>query len=167
MNSWYVVHSHARGEQLALTNLQRQGFEAYLPQYLKRRRHARRTDWVLAPLFPRYLFVTMDVARTRWRAIHSTIGVRYLICNGDLPSPIPPAIIDEIQAREDDKGVVAMDRRPSFRKGEVVQITTGALCDQVGLFDCITDDERVVILLELLGRHVRVHVPAEAIRAYS
>ena len=166
MNSWYVVHTHPRGEHLALTHLRRQDFEAYLPQYLKRRRHARRTDWVLAPLFPRYLFVNMDVAQTRWRAINSTIGVHYLVCNGDAPSAIPPGIVDEIRAREDDKGVVVMEHGPLYKKGEVVQITTGALSDQVGLFDCATDDARVVILLELLGRHVRVHVPAEAVRAY-
>jgi transcriptional antiterminator RfaH len=167
MDSWYVAHTHPRGEHLALTNLRRQKFEAYLPQYLKRRRHARRTDWVMTPLFPRYLFVNMDVAQTRWRAINSTIGVHYLVCNGDLPTPIPPGIVEEIRAREDDKGVVLMDRGPLFKKGEVVQITTGALSDQVGLFDCATDDQRVVILLELLGRHVRVHVSAEAVRPFA
>ena len=33
----------------------------YLPRYLKRRRHARRVDIVAAPLFPRYLFVAIDM----------------------------------------------------------------------------------------------------------
>ena len=61
MDFWYVVHTHPRGESLAFVNLQRQGLEAFLPQYLKRRRHARRTQWVPAPLFPRYLFVKMDI----------------------------------------------------------------------------------------------------------
>ncbi len=152
---------------MALRNLQQQGFDAYLPQYMKKRRHARRTDWVRTPLFPRYLFVGMDVEKTRWRAIHSTIGVHYLVCHGERPTPVPPGIVEEIKAREDDKGIVVINRELSFKKGEVVQVTAGALCDQVGLFDCATDDERVVILLELLGRHVRVHVSAEAIRTYS
>ncbi len=43
MKQWYVVHTHPRGERLAAVNLRRQGLDAYLPQYLKRRRHARRT----------------------------------------------------------------------------------------------------------------------------
>ena len=39
---WYVVSGPMPGaEAKALYNLGRQGFEAYLPQYLKRRRHAR------------------------------------------------------------------------------------------------------------------------------
>ncbi len=60
MKRWYVVHTHTRGERLAMVNLRRQGLDTYLPQYLKRRRHARRTEWIPAPLFPRYLFVAMD-----------------------------------------------------------------------------------------------------------
>ncbi|MCH7693162.1 MAG: transcriptional activator RfaH, partial [Proteobacteria bacterium] len=42
MKRWYVVHTHTRGEPLAVVNLRRQGLDAYLPQYSKRRRHARR-----------------------------------------------------------------------------------------------------------------------------
>lgn len=58
--NWYAVYTQAGKERFALQNLANQGFEAYLPSYRKRRRHARRVDTVLAPLFPRYLFVRMD-----------------------------------------------------------------------------------------------------------
>ena len=60
--AWYVVHTHPRAEAKALLNLDRQGFSCYLPRYLKRRRHARRLETVAAPLFPRYLFVALDLA---------------------------------------------------------------------------------------------------------
>ena len=62
------------------------GFETYLPRYEKRRRHARRVETVAAPLFPRYLFVAIDLASQRWRSIHSTIGVSRLVCNGEDPA---------------------------------------------------------------------------------
>ena len=61
MNRWYVAQTHAQAEAKALLNLARQGFQSYLPQYVKRRRHARRVEWVKAPLFPRYLFVRFDL----------------------------------------------------------------------------------------------------------
>ena len=70
--AWYAVHTHAGAESRAVWHLERQGFAAYLPQYSKRRRHARRTEWVRAPLFPRYLFVWVDIAKQRWQAIQST-----------------------------------------------------------------------------------------------
>ena len=166
MESWYVVHTHPRGEPLAIINLNNQGLETYLPRQLKRRRHARRTEWVPAPLFPGYLFVRFDLDRTRWRAIHSTFGVRYLVCNGELPAPVPHGIVEDIRSCEDDDGVVIVSKQAPFDKGERVQIMTGALRDQVGLFDCATDDERIFILLDLLGRQVRVRVPLETVSVY-
>ena len=63
MTAWFAVYSRARAEATAQEHLRRQGYEVYLPRHLKRRRHARRTDFVLAPLFPRYLFVAFDRSR--------------------------------------------------------------------------------------------------------
>ena len=62
---WYVVQTQVNGEVKAAQNLLRQGFEIYLPRYLKRRRHARKVDFAAKPLFPRYLFVAIDVAAQR------------------------------------------------------------------------------------------------------
>lgn len=165
MERWYVVQTHARAEQRAVWHLRNQDFEAYLPQYLKRRRHARRTDWVRAPLFPGYLFVAIDIARMRWRAIASTIGVCRLVSDGERPMPVPPGVVEEIRAREDGDGLVRMASQRPFKRGEVVQITSGALADRAGLFECQVEEERVILLIELLGRQVKVKMPLEAIAA--
>lgn len=167
MPLWYAAHTQPKGETLAADHLRRQGFEAYLPRYLRRRRHARRTDWTAVPLFPRYLFVRMDTERVRWRAIHSTFGVQHLVCHGDTPAALPPGIVEAIQAREDTGGLVTINVAPPFAKGEAVQVTEGAFALQVGLFDAVTDDERVSILLTLLGRQIKVRVPAYTVRAYA
>jgi transcriptional antiterminator RfaH len=162
---WYVVHSHANGEVKALHHLVRQGFEAYLPRYLKRRRHARRVDWVSRPLFPRYLFVRLDPDRLPWRSIRSTVGVSHVICNGDGPVPVPGGVIEALRAQEDGQGMVSQDARIPFRKNELVRVDSGPLSDQVGLFDCASDEERVFILLDLMGRQVRVRVPVDTLQA--
>ena len=49
---WYVVRTQPHAESKASAHLGRQGFETYLPRYLKKRRHARRVETVQAPLFP-------------------------------------------------------------------------------------------------------------------
>lgn len=166
MERWYVVQTHARAEQRAVWHLRNQGFGAYLPQYLRRRRHARRTEWVRAPLFPGYLFVAMDIARMRWRAVASTIGVCRLVSDGRSPTPAPPGVVEEIRAREDGDGLIRMDRQRPFKRGEMVQITSGALADRAGLFECQVEEDRVILLLELLGRQVEVKIPLEAVAAY-
>jgi transcriptional antiterminator RfaH len=165
MNQWFVAYTHARAEGTALRHLRQQGFGAYLPQYLKRRRHARRVDWVPWPLFPRYVFVAMDLDKSRWRAVRSTIGVSDLVCQGDRPAPVPPEIVAEIRAREDDRGLVRIDPRTRFKKGDPVQIEAGPFSNVVGLFESVTDQERVIVLLNLLGRQVRASLPPEAVCA--
>jgi len=165
MKTWYAVHTHVRAEEKAAFNLRRQGFEVFSPQYRRRRSHARRIEHVPAPLFPRYLFVTFDAETTPWRAIQSTFGVCYLVCNGDSPAPIPAGVVEDIMGRQDEGGYVAMYNVDTFKKGQSVQVINGALCDQVGLFECATDDERVVILLEMLGRRVKVRLPIDSVAA--
>jgi transcriptional antiterminator RfaH len=165
MERWYVAQTHPQAEARALEHLARQGYAAYLPRYLRRRSHARRIDTVKAPLFPGYLFVCMDVAKTRWRAIRSTIGIRALICEGERPVAVPAGVVEDIRAREDETGLVPVAPMVPFRPGDEVRVTAGALRDQVGWFQRVADGERVVILLKLLGRQVPFAVPLGALRA--
>lgn len=165
MKQWYVVQTHAMAEEKATFNLKRQGYSAYLPQYLKKRSHARRIDWVARPLFPCYLFVEMGVEATQWQAIRSTIGVSHIICLGEQPSPVPVGIVEAIIDCEDEKGHIGLSLGGLFNKGQEVEITHGPMADVSGIFDCNVDKDRVFVLMNLLGRQVRVRVPLEAVRA--
>ncbi len=163
MGRWYVVNTQPRKEESAREHLLRQGFDVYLPRWRKRRSHARRIEWVPAPLFPRYLFVGFDIGITRWRVIQSTVGVSHLVCNDGLPLPMADDIVEQIRAREAANGLI--DVAPAFRKGQPVVVGEGPFLDQIGLFECMNDAERVIVLLSLLGRDVRIKVPTYAIRA--
>ena len=161
---WYVVQTHPRSELRAAAHLQRQGFASYLPRYRKRRRHARRVETVEAPLFPRYLFVAIALAAQRWRSIHSTVGISRLVCNGNDPAPLPDAAIAQLRAREQD-GFVLLPPRPSFKPGEPVRILDGAFTACLGLYDGMKDGERIAVLLDLLGRKVRIFLDPESVAA--
>src|SRR6266481_9062605 len=112
--AWYVVQTHPHAEAKAASHLVRQGYSIYLPRYLKRRRHARRIETVVAPLFPRYLFIAIDRMTQRWRSIQSTIGVTHLVCNGEEPATVTDRVIAELRDREDEHGFIQFDRRPRF-----------------------------------------------------
>jgi len=160
---WYVVQTQAGAEHKAVMHLARQGFKTYLPRYLKRRRHARRIDVVAVPLFPRYLFVEIDLDVQRWRSIYSTLGVSRLVSNGDYPAPVPDEVVGSLKSRENASGLVALDQRPKFKVGDKIRVLEGAFYDCLGIYDGMSDRERVEILLDLLGRKVRVLLSAEAI----
>jgi len=162
---WYVAHTHPHAEAKATAHLSRQGFDIYFPRYIKRRRHARRIETVPAPLFPRYLFVAIDLNAQRWRSIFSTVGVSRLVCNGEDPSPVPVGIVEALKSREDANGFIKLDCRPRFHVGDKIRVLDGAFSSYLGLFDGMAERERIAILLDLLGRKVRVILDADLVAA--
>lgn len=165
MRCWHVVHTHANAEWKALANLRRQGFEAYLPRYRKFRRHARKTEVVAAPLFPRYLFLRLDAGKERWRSVLSTFGVAALICRDGAPAPIPDGIVEGIQAREDADAFIDLTRQAELKPGDAVRVMSGTFADHAARFLGLAARERVVLLLDILGRSLRIEVPRESVTA--
>lgn len=164
MKRWYVAHTQPHREARALVHLLRQGYETYLPRYLRLRRHAGRVERVAAALFPRYIFINMDIAETRWRSINATVGVLGLVMAGDAPAPVPDPVIAAIRKRET-AGYIRIDLGSSLRPGQRVLLNTPSLLNYEAIFECATDNDRVLVLLQLLGREVRAEVPSYAVAA--
>lgn len=159
---WCVIQTRPNQEEKARFNLMRQGFEVYLPRYSKRRRHARRTEVVARPLYPRYLFSRLRPDQP-WRSIHSTFGVARLVESEGRPAIINDDVVAAIREREDEHGLVVLDPLGDLKAGDRVRITDGALAESLGLVERITDERRVTLLLDMLGRKVRVALAADAI----
>ena len=160
-----MVQTQVNGEAKAAQNLLRQGYAIYLPRYLKRRRHARKVDFTAKPLFPRYMFVAIDIATQRWRSIQSTFGVSRLVSNGDDPAMVPEGVVHALKAREDEKGFIRLDVKPTFAPGDKVRVLAGAFMDSAGLFAGLADHDRGSILLDMLGRKVRVLLDTDMVAA--
>ena len=163
MNRWYVANTRAKDEHRAALNLRRQGFVVYLRCYSKRRSHARRIDYVRAALFPKYVFINLNLDDSHWACINSTRGIHHLITVGNRPSQVPFGIVEEIKSREGEGGLVSLNRQFNIKKGDRVTVTSGAFCDQSGIFERQDDENRIVILLQLLGREIKVSLPPAAI----
>ena len=88
-----------------------------------------------------------------------------LVRFGNRPASVPTDIITEIMARQDEKGLVKAYTGCTFKAGERVRIIDGPLNDLEGLFHCVTDEERGTVLLNLMGREVKVRVPLETVYA--
>jgi len=161
---WYVVRTHPRAEAKALGHLARQGFRAYLPQCEKRIRHAGTTRTVLRPLFPRYLFVWLDVEGGRWRPVLSTVGVSDLVRRGDAPARVPSGIVDALRAREAGGAFRIGGALRDLGLGDRVRIVGGAFAELAGRFLGLDERDRVLVLLDLLNREVAVDIPIDAVQ---
>jgi transcriptional antiterminator RfaH len=164
---WLVVRTQYRKEEEAERHLRKLGrklgFEPYLPRCSKDISHAGRTKDVLRPLFPGFLFVEVDPTFCRWGDIKRTIWVREILTNGERPSAVPQAVIDEIKSREKQGGGVVKLAPPKFERGQAVRITEGLLAGVDGLFEEMRGKGRSMLLLSMLGR--KVHIAAAAVAA--
>lgn len=164
--SWYAVRTQTNAELRAVAHLRNQGYDVYLPCYRKKRRHARRVETVLRPLFPGYLFVHLDVKQQAWRPINGTVGVMGLVQFGAELPPIPLSVVEALKNHEDGGGAVRL-LPDNLQQGDKVQVREGAFEDCVGVLADIPDAQRVILLLDLLGREVRVRLPAERLARVS
>lgn len=165
MDSWYVVYTQPRSEDRAAWHLQNQGFNCFLPRFLKTRSHARKKDTVLEPLFPRYLFVKFDADISRWRSINGSRGVVSLLTDGVRPLPVPDSFVERLRTECDETGITSLDRIGVFAKGSCVRVTSGPFVGQVGEVADVLDKgiDRVRVLLRLLGVETCMQVPAHAL----
>lgn len=155
---WVAVAAHPHKERVALDNLARQGFPTYCPMLRVRVRHARKSQDLLRPLFPGYLFASVEPDQHRWRPILSTLGVRSLVRSGDRPSYLPDAFVRSLQAREVD-GAIARPAVP-FQVGQPVRLTSGSFAGLIATIIEMHERDRLVVLLGLLNRPVKVSVEA-------
>jgi len=107
----------------------------------------------------------LDLTAQRWRSINSTVGVSQLICRGDIPVPIASTVIEHLKRSEDDGGHILLPSQALFRRGDAVQIVEGPFASCLGIYQETTDNDRVAILLEFLGRKARMVVDADLIAA--
>ena len=155
---WYVAQVKPSGFARAEANLNRQGFETFMPLRSMTVRHARQMRDVLRPVFPGYLFIKFGSERADWRKINSTFGVSKLISfEAGKPAPVPDPLMAGLRARCNDHHV--LQSLNDLRTGERVRMLSGAFADFVGEVEEIVSNDCVRLLFELMGQTTRVDVP--------
>jgi transcriptional antiterminator RfaH len=134
----------------------------WLPTFKRSRRHARRIETVLAPLFPGYLFVELDLTQQIWSPINGTVGVRRLLCENMRPARVPDSFMEGLRQKTNGTGVVAM-AGSSLRRGQKVRLVAGPFVDCIGTLLRLDTKDRVALLLSILGQQVRAVVSTEMI----
>ena len=97
MPHWYAVQTKPRQEQVAVTHLERQHFEIFLPRIRAARHRRGRWQSTIEPLFPGYLFVQLEFGAQNTAPIRSTRGVIGLVRFGGEPQPVPRTIMQALR----------------------------------------------------------------------
>jgi transcriptional antiterminator RfaH len=164
MQRWYLIHTKPSAETVAQSNLDRQGYEVYLPRIvLAARRNGQWQDRIGA-LFPRYLFLHLNEGWQALSPVHSTKGVASVVRFGSRYTIVPDAVIQDLRAREDAvTGLHRLNRGSRMSPGAKVKVGMGPFDGLEGVFRREAGEDRVVVLLQVLGHDVSVCIPVDSI----
>ena len=164
MLRWYLIHTKPLNEAIAVENLERQGYEVYLPRVVQSVLRAGRPQERVAPLFPRYLFLRLNEGLQPLAPAASTVGVAGIVRFGSRYPVVPDKVIRDLQARaEPGSGLHRLSCGPRLTAGSSVRIRLGPFDGLEGVFEREAGADRVVVLLRLLGQEATVCVPVESI----
>lgn len=155
MLGWSVIHTKVARELSTAMGISQLGFPTFYPLHRRTRIHNHRTESLIGPLFPRYIFVQFDRDADEWGLILTTKGVRDILrdCAGK-PCRVPNEVMTEMKSRLD-SSPDAIEPDPVYSVGQKVRITDGVLEGFEALFEG-SAQQRTYALLEIIGRKVKV-----------
>src|SRR5262245_53253552 len=97
--SWYVIHTHAKQEDRACSNLKVLGVPTFNPKIRERcnNRFVNALTYMTKPLFPRYIFAQFKI-NDLYHKVRFTRGIYSVISFGEVPTSIDEEIITLIQS---------------------------------------------------------------------
>ena len=150
---WFILQFKANSHHQATKNLNRQGFETFLPLHDTTSRKASRFINTTRPLFPGYMFVKFDWAESKWHKINSTYGVSRLVTFNSTLKSLPSTVIDNLMARYDLSGKLLSEEK--LKQGDRVKILHGPFADFIANIESYETDQRIWILIDLMGRKTK------------
>jgi len=163
MSEWYVLQTKARQEAVAEHNLENQGFKIFLPM-LRAQRHVRgRWQSMFEPLFPGYLFIELDMKTQNTAPIRSTRGVLRLVRLGAILQPFPANLLQALMDAQAAHGD-AIDPSTMFASGDEVTLLSGPMAGLKAIFKARNSQDRVILLLNLMGTETQVNVSPHQIK---
>jgi transcriptional antiterminator RfaH len=164
--SWYLIMAKPRQEMLARDNLERQGYEVYLPRLHVRRRRNGKYVLVVEPMFPRYFFIRLDKGEDNWAPIRSTYGVSKMVYFGFEPARIADELVDSIKSHDDEHGIQEIAVK-ELSSGDKIRVIDGVMSGYEGIFQAKTGKERVTILLQYADKSTPVEVSVDHVERVS
>jgi transcriptional antiterminator RfaH len=147
--NWFAIHTKSRRESFAAANLYALGLGILFPQIKVERLMRGSAQQMIKPLFPGYFFARF-CPENSLESVKAARGVLRVVSSGRMPIPVPDAIVQEIQDRVQEDGLIRI-RSQALAPGTLVTIQSGPFEGMMGRVERELDDrKRVAIFLETL-----------------
>ena len=159
---WFILQFKPNSHHQASKNLNRQGFETFLPLHDTTSRKASRFITTNQPLFPGYMFITFDKAESKWHKINNTYGVSRLVTFNAILKPIPTTFVNNLMKRYDSSGKLLPIKK--LKKGDRVKVLKGPFANFIATVETYETDQRIWILMDLMGRKTKIQTPSDTLQ---
>ena len=156
---WFILQFKPNAHHQAAKNLTRQGFETFLPLHDTTSRKASRFVNTSRPLFPGYMFIRFNRAESEWHKINNTYGVSRLITFNSVLRSIPTSFVNSLMKRYDLSGKLLPIQK--LKKGEQVRVLTGPFANFIAIVEKYEADQRICILMDLMGRKTKIQTQSD------
>ena len=161
-DSWFLAQLRPNSAHIAERNLKWQGFQTFLPRHEETRRIRDKFVTAVRPLFPGYIFVAFDAEGGLWRTVNSTVGVTRLVSFSLYPTSVPTDIVTLLLDRCDATGTLQPPRQ--LQPGDKVHLMTGPFANFAAEIEKTAADQRVWVLMDIMGGRTRVLVEPEQLQ---
>ena len=146
---WFVAQIKPNSYNSAIQNLERQGFETFLPMTGITQRRKNKFVVKNVYVFPGYMFVCFDPHIISWTKINSTYGVSKILSFNKKPSEISSDLILALQTKY--KINSNSKQMEKLQKGDSIKFYTGPFTDLIAKVEGTDEKNRIWILLEGIG----------------
>ena len=158
LGTWFLVYTKPNQESIAKVNLENQDFKTLMPivHFVKEDDSKYQSREIL---FPRYLFVKIDIRSQDWTTIKSTRGVSHIVRFGNILAEVPHDLIDKLYDLTDDEGNLyqAIEDLP-IQKGDEVFLKDGLFKDKKAIFIDYKGNNRAKILIDVINKKISVDI---------
>ena len=160
---WFILQFKPNSHLQAVKNLNQQGFETFLPLNDTTSRKASRFVINTKPLFPGYMFILFDKTEPKWRKINNTYGVSRLITFNSILKSIPTTFVTSLMIRYDLSGKLLPIEK--LKKGDKVRVSKGPFADFIATVEKYETDQRIWILLDLMGQKTKIQTLSDTLQS--
>ena len=151
---WIAVYTKPRHEKTVEKELQKKGFEVYLPLLKQRRKWSDRKKWVEFPLFRSYIFVKTEIKNALF--VLQTLGVVKVVKFGGEVAVIQNDSIQAIKLMIE--GGYSPEATDYFIKGDPVEVKDGPLKGLVGEVIRVDNHDRLLVRVDAIQHSVSVQI---------
>ena len=156
-DNWYLLYTKSRKEKVVEENLKNQGYSTFLPKIKIIDLDATSREYIM---FPRYIFVSVDLVKSNWSNLRYTKGVSHLVSfSEDKPAVVPDEVIRYLKKLTDKDGTfIKRQDEIDFEYGDKIVIKEGIFKGKEGKFLSERSEERIEILMELINSNVQMNI---------